>query len=105
MENIYDKPKLQITKAVVSSPYGCGDGGQPDEDQSEQQQQQLANHSSDNAEIAHCLNPFSHPDPGQPDDPKPLVMSQFPQKVSIQITQHQMVQKRKKEETTIDFAF
>ena len=31
------------------------DGGQPDEGQNEQQQQQPANHSSDNAEIARCL--------------------------------------------------
>ena len=31
------------------------------EDQNEQQQQQPANHSSDNAEIARCLTPLSHP--------------------------------------------
>ena len=31
------------------------DGGQSDEDQNEQQQEQLANHSSDNAEIARSL--------------------------------------------------
>ena len=31
------------------------------EDQNEQQQQQPANHSSDNAEIARCLTLFSHP--------------------------------------------
>ena len=31
------------------------------EDQNEQQQQQPANHSSDNAEIARCLTRFSHP--------------------------------------------
>ena len=37
------------------------DGGQQDEDQNEQQQQQSMNHSSDNAEIARCLTPFSHP--------------------------------------------
>ena len=37
------------------------DGGQPDEDQNEQQQQQPANHSYDNAEIARCFTPFSHP--------------------------------------------
>ena len=37
------------------------DGGQPDEDQIEQQQQQSVNHSSDNAEIARCLTPLSHP--------------------------------------------
>ena len=30
--------------------------------QNEQQQQQPANHSSDNAEIAYCLTPFSHHD-------------------------------------------
>ena len=46
-----------MTKAVVSSP--CG--GQPDEGQNEQQQQQPANRSSDNAEIARCLTHFSHP--------------------------------------------
>ena len=45
-ENVYDKPKLQTSKAV---------------DQNEQQQQQPANYSSDNAEIARCLTPFSHP--------------------------------------------
>ena len=39
------------------------DGGQPDKDQNEQQQQQSTNHSSDNAEIARCLTPFSHPGP------------------------------------------
>ena len=33
---------------------------QPDGDQNEQQQQQPANHSSSNAEIARCLTPFSH---------------------------------------------
>ena len=37
------------------------DGGQPDECQNEQQQQQPANHSSDNAETAGCVTPFSHP--------------------------------------------
>ena len=37
-------------------------GGQSDEDQNEQQQQQLENHSSGNADIEHCLTPFSHPD-------------------------------------------
>ena len=37
------------------------DGGQPDEDQNELQQQQPANHSSDNAEIARCLTTFSYP--------------------------------------------
>ena len=37
------------------------DDGQPDEGQNEQQQQQPANHSSDNEEIARCLTPFSHP--------------------------------------------
>ena len=31
----------------------------------------------------------------QPGDPKPLVTSQFPQKISIQITLHQRLQKRK----------
>ena len=36
------------------------DGVQPDSDQNEQQQQQPGNHSSDNAEIARCLTPFSH---------------------------------------------
>ena len=36
------------------------DDGQSDEDQNGQQQQQPANHSSDNAEIARCLTPFSH---------------------------------------------
>ena len=35
------------------------DGGQPDEYQNEQQQS--ANYSSDNAEVARCLTPFSHP--------------------------------------------
>ena len=45
--NVYDKPKLETTKAVVSSL----NGGQPDEGQNEQQQQQLANHSSDNEKI------------------------------------------------------
>ena len=39
--------------------------GQPEEDQNEQQQQKPANHSSDNAEIAHCLTPFSHSGNGQ----------------------------------------
>ena len=38
-------------------------------------------------------------------DPKPLVTSQPPQKVSIQITLHQRLQKRKKEEITFEFAF
>ena len=37
------------------------DGRQPSEDQNEQQQQQLANHSSHNAEIARCLSSFCHP--------------------------------------------
>ena len=36
---------------------------------------------------------------------KPLVTSQFPQKVSIQITLPHRLQKRKLEETTINFAF
>ena len=36
------------------------DGGQPEEDQNKQQQQQPVDHSSDNAEIARCLTPFSH---------------------------------------------
>ena len=36
------------------------DGGQPDEGQNELQQQQSANCSSDKAEIARCLTPFSH---------------------------------------------
>ena len=36
-------------------------GGQSDENQNKQQQQQPANHGSDNAEIARCLTPFSHP--------------------------------------------
>ena len=35
-------------------------GGQPDEDQNEQQQQKSANHSSINGEIARCLASFSH---------------------------------------------
>ena len=35
------------------------DGGQPEEGQNEQQQQQPANHSSDNAELARCLTPSS----------------------------------------------
>ena len=52
-------------KAVVSSPYGGEarrrDGGQPDQDQNEPQQQQPANHSSDNAEIAPpSLTPTQH---------------------------------------------
>ena len=34
--------------------------------------------------------------------PKSLVTSQFPQKISIQIILYQGLQKRKKEETTID---
>ena len=35
-------------------------------DQGEQQQQQQPlNHSSDNAETARCLTPFSHPEPQQ----------------------------------------
>ena len=38
------------------------DSGQPDEDQNEQQQQQPANHSPDNAEIVRCLTPFPHPE-------------------------------------------
>ena len=42
---------------------------------------------------------------GSPGDPKPLVMSQSPQKVSIQITLYQRLQKRKKDETTTEFAF
>ena len=37
------------------------DGGQPDENQYEKQQQQSANHSSGNAEIARCLTLYSHP--------------------------------------------
>ena len=40
-----------------------------------------------------------------PGDPKPLVTSQSSQKVSIQITLYQRLQKRKKEETTTKFAF
>ena len=36
------------------------DGSQPDEDQSEQQHQWSASHSSDNAGIVRCLTPFSH---------------------------------------------
>ena len=39
---------------------------QPDEGQNEQQQRQLVNRSSDNAETARCLTPFSHP--GRMDD-------------------------------------
>ena len=39
-------------------------GSQSDEDQNEQQHQQPANHSSDNAEIARYFTPFSHPDCG-----------------------------------------
>ena len=50
---MYDKPKIETTKAVVSSVYR----GQPDEAQNEQPQQQAANHSSDNAEIAGCRTP------------------------------------------------
>ena len=50
-----NKPKPQTTKTVVSSPYGGRDGCQPDEIENEQKQQQPANHSSDNAEIARCL--------------------------------------------------
>ena len=37
------------------------DDGQPDEDQNEQQQQQPANHSPDNVEIARCLISFYYP--------------------------------------------
>ena len=40
-----------------------------------------------------------------PGDPKPLVTLQVPQKVSIEVTLHQSLQKRKLEETTVDFAF
>ena len=58
LENVYDKPKLQTTETVVSSP--CT--GQPDEWSDEQQQQQPENNSSDNAETAPCLIPFSHPE-------------------------------------------
>ena len=43
--------------AVIWRPYV----GQPDEGQNEQQQWQPANQSSDNAEIARCLTPLSHP--------------------------------------------
>ena len=39
-----------------------------------------------------CSDRISHWLPG---DPKPLVTSQFPQKLSIQITLHQTIQKRK----------
>ena len=46
------------------------------------------------------INVIRHYFPG---NPKPLVTAQFTQKVSIQITLHQRLQKRKKEETTIDF--
>ena len=60
LENVYDKPKLQTTKTVVSSPMAAR-WRLPEEDENEQQQQQPANHSSDNAEIARCLTPFSHP--------------------------------------------
>ena len=52
---------LEMTKAVVGSPCGGGDGGQPDEGQNEQQQQQPVNRSSENAEIARCITPISHP--------------------------------------------
>ena len=38
----------------------------PDEGQNEQHHQQLVNHSSDNAEIAPCLTPFSRPDDSPP---------------------------------------
>ena len=61
LEKVDDKPKLQTTKTVVSSPYGGENGGQPDESENEQQQQQPANHSFDNTEMARCLTPFSHP--------------------------------------------
>ena len=47
LENVYDKQKLQTRKAIIGSSYS----GQPGGDQSEQQQQQSANHSSYNAEI------------------------------------------------------
>ena len=58
LEIANDKAKLQTTKTVVSSPHGGEMGGQPDEGQNEQQQQQPANHSPDNAEIARYLTLF-----------------------------------------------
>ena len=54
MENVYDKPKLQTTKNSRQLSLWQRDVGQPDEDQNEQQQQQPANYSSENSEIARC---------------------------------------------------
>ena len=63
LKNVYDKPKAANDKSGHQLSLWRRDGGQPEEDQNEQQQQLPANHSSDNAEIAHWLIPFSHPDP------------------------------------------
>ena len=59
-ENVYDKQKARNDKSSRQLSLWQQDGGQPDEGQNEQQQQPV-NHSSDNAEIACCLTPFSHP--------------------------------------------
>ena len=60
-ENVYDT-EVGNERSSHQLSLWQQDSGQPDEDQNEQQQEQSANQSSDNAEIAHCLIPFSHPD-------------------------------------------
>ena len=58
LENVYDKPKLKTTKAVTSSAYG---GEMPRVKMSSNNNNIQRIKSSDNAEIAGCLAPSSHP--------------------------------------------
>ena len=61
LENVYDK-SYKRQKQSSALPMACGQiAASQIRIKNEQQQQQPANHISDNAEIARCLTPFTHP--------------------------------------------
>ena len=58
LKNVYDNLSCKRRKPLSALPVSASQMN----GQNEQQQQQPANHSPDNAETVRYLNPFSHPE-------------------------------------------